>query len=195
MTNKKWIEFKNFYIKKLLAVDVNDEQARLAANNDILQANMATVDDQLEDLRSRIDAVPSMINTDTTTADTTLGTGVSRRELAAYQAKLERTISDSIANTVADAFKKNNRTDDGNNRGRRTTRGTWRQYAWWCHSCGTNGRGCTSKTCRRRKPGHKENATYEDQQGGSPRLLERWMEWLGPDDRHYKNKSDYTGPN
>ena len=39
------IQFKNFYIKKLLSVD--DKKDKLAANNEILHANMPTLNDNL----------------------------------------------------------------------------------------------------------------------------------------------------
>ena len=201
-----WIEFKNFFIKKLLSFEVDDNKNNLAANNRILHANMATLNKRLD---TKLDAirhnqqrfkasVPAMINTDATTVDTTLGTNLTQHDFQAYQAKMQRSMTNTITSVVANALKKNifntngGGTLDNNNLGHCTTRGIWRKYKDWCHLCSENVRGCTSATCCR-KLIHIESDTYENQQGGSTCMLECWMEWLGPDDQHYKNKSDYTG--
>ena len=114
--NKMWIEFKNFFIKKLLSVDVNNNRTKLEANHDILHANMATLEEELDELRTQIDAkVPSVIDTNATTANTTIN------EFAALEAKMERTLADSITTAIAAAFKKNGGTPGGtpvNNHGR-----------------------------------------------------------------------------
>eukprot|EP00536_Pseudo-nitzschia_multiseries_P017833 jgi/Psemu1/52785/gm1.52785_g len=52
----------------------------------------------------------------------------------------------------------------------------WKQYKYYCHSCGVNlshtGRECFH---RRNKAAHQEGASYDNQMGGSTRNNDRWM--------------------
>ena len=136
--NTMWIELKNFYIKKLLSIEVDNKKKNLAANNEILHANMATLNkklhakiDESQSNQQQFEAsVPAMINKDATTVDTTLETNVIQRNFTAYQAKMQHSMTISIASAVVETFKKNNHNTSndgtpGNNRGRQTTRGTW----------------------------------------------------------------------
>ena len=69
----------------------------------------------------------------------------------------------------------------------------WRCYSKYCFSKGANFR-CDGANCNRfcfRKADHNAKATYADRKGGSDKNCDKWGEFRGPDDCHYKNKSDY----
>eukprot|EP00536_Pseudo-nitzschia_multiseries_P014588 jgi/Psemu1/39306/gm1.39306_g len=72
---------------------------------------------------------------------------------------------------------------------RQPTRQEWKQYKYYCHSCGVNlthdGRSCYR---RNNRAGHQEGATYDNQMGGATRNNDRWLQWNGPD----PNKSGRT---
>eukprot|EP00536_Pseudo-nitzschia_multiseries_P016932 jgi/Psemu1/48510/gm1.48510_g len=72
---------------------------------------------------------------------------------------------------------------------RQPTRQEWKQYKYYCHSCGVNlthdGRSCYRRSNR---AGHQEGATYNNQMGGATRNNDRWLRWNGPD----PNKSGRT---
>eukprot|EP00536_Pseudo-nitzschia_multiseries_P010137 jgi/Psemu1/25118/gm1.25118_g len=54
----------------------------------------------------------------------------------------------------------------------------WKQYKYYCHSCGVNlthnGRSCYK---RRNKAHHQEGATFDNQMGGATRNTDRWLKW------------------
>eukprot|EP00536_Pseudo-nitzschia_multiseries_P006868 jgi/Psemu1/16321/gm1.16321_g len=62
---------------------------------------------------------------------------------------------------------------------RRPTLHEWKQYKYYCHSCGVNlthdGRSCYN---RRNKVNHQEGATYDNQMGGATRNTDRWLNIL-----------------
>eukprot|EP00536_Pseudo-nitzschia_multiseries_P016831 jgi/Psemu1/47993/gm1.47993_g len=57
----------------------------------------------------------------------------------------------------------------------------WKQYKYYCHSCGVNlthdGQSCYK---RRNKADHQEGATFDNQMGGATRNTDRWLKWNGP---------------
>eukprot|EP00536_Pseudo-nitzschia_multiseries_P016724 jgi/Psemu1/47478/gm1.47478_g len=57
----------------------------------------------------------------------------------------------------------------------------WKQYKYYCHSCGVNlthdGRSCYK---RRNKANHQEGATFDNQMGGATRNTDRWLQWNSP---------------
>eukprot|EP00536_Pseudo-nitzschia_multiseries_P011447 jgi/Psemu1/28910/gm1.28910_g len=63
-----------------------------------------------------------------------------------------------------------------NGRGARQPTLEWKQYKYYCHSCGVNlthdGRSCY-KRCN--KADHQEGATFDNQMGGATRNADRWL--------------------
>eukprot|EP00536_Pseudo-nitzschia_multiseries_P017617 jgi/Psemu1/51768/gm1.51768_g len=55
----------------------------------------------------------------------------------------------------------------------------WKQYKYYCHSCGVNlthdGRSCYKP---RNKADHQEGATFDNQMGGATRNTDRWLNIL-----------------
>uniref|UniRef100_A0A7S4ASS5 Uncharacterized protein n=1 Tax=Pseudo-nitzschia australis TaxID=44445 RepID=A0A7S4ASS5_9STRA len=77
----------------------------------------------------------------------------------------------------------NNRSGRGTVRG--DPNGPWRQWKYWCYSCGTN-LSHNSQDCHRTKiqlPDHqryKSIATKENPQGGNSRKDHLWLKWCDP---------------
>eukprot|EP00536_Pseudo-nitzschia_multiseries_P003829 jgi/Psemu1/8629/gm1.8629_g len=63
----------------------------------------------------------------------------------------------------------------------RPTNCEWKQYKYYCHSCGVNlshnGRECFN---RQNRAAHQEGATFDNQMGRANRNTDRWMKWNGP---------------
>ena len=76
-----------------------------------------------------------------------------------------------------------NRNRNGSsNRNRTGSSKVWRQWKHWCHSCGCNlhhdSKDCTDP--RKRKEGHKDEATYANPMGGNIARNGLWHRWCQP---------------
>eukprot|EP00536_Pseudo-nitzschia_multiseries_P001323 jgi/Psemu1/3059/gm1.3059_g len=76
----------------------------------------------------------------------------------------------------ADASRTNSRPDT-----RQPILQEWKQYKYYCHSCGVNlthgGRSCYKQ---RNRADHQEGATFDNQMGEATRNTDRWLKWNGP---------------
>ena len=70
------------------------------------------------------------------------------------------------------------------NRGRSETNPGWRQWKYWCHTCGCNLHH-NSDACppKKQRPGHVASATKDNPQGGNAKKDRLWMLWCHPSGR------------
>ena len=67
----------------------------------------------------------------------------------------------------------------------------WRQWKFWCHSCGCNlnhnSNNCTSF---KKKSGHKDEATMQNPMGGNEGMNELHNKWWSPVDHKPYDKPE-----
>jgi hypothetical protein len=198
-----WSAFKEFYVNEF---DKLDEDHIL--DNRRSRAN-SVIDSRIADLESRMDANETVVE-DIGTAAFSAITRSPPREATSRVPPLVGTDSGShhtamsgmtsmnmqdIANAVSAILQNQGQGQMANNstgqsRGNRNQTGpatattnsparVWKQWNKYCHTCGVHC-GHDSTSCIRKKPGHKDEATWENKMGGNTKKDHLWMKWCHP---------------
>ena len=197
----RWKRFKQLYIKELqkLTEDGIDNSAmsvqqaliaRVNAFESKYETEVQTLNNNQLTLENAFQAssVPSIVDTDGTgtVSGSISGTAASGiafadllREMKAMRAELT---------TLKSTKSGGGRGGDGGNKkaaaeARAALLNVWRQWKFWCHSCGCNlnhnSNNCTSF---KKKSGHKDEATMQNPMGGNEGKNELHNKWWSPVD-------------
>eukprot|EP00536_Pseudo-nitzschia_multiseries_P013056 jgi/Psemu1/33974/gm1.33974_g len=165
-------QYKKFWGQRLKELYSSYHNNTSTANLANIQADQRFTDleNKQRDLANVCHEIYSQVTETATAASTMTMTNQWETAMAVLQADVNRL-------KAADASRTNSRPDT-----RQPSLQGWKQYKYYCHSCGVNlthdGRSCYR---RRNKAGHQEGATFDNQMGGATRNTERWLQWNGPD--------------
>ena len=195
----KYEAYKTFYTKELMKLFIYKPmtQEKAYSMEDIksyVRDEMDDLNDQYNELatafhtaQSRTADIPALI--DTSTKDTS---GLTESKHTALELKVEEQnsmLNSKIDNLMALIQNQNSgqRTQQQYNSYHNRPR-SWRQLNKYCWSHGVCGHN--SKACKARKPNHKQEATYTNRMGGSPKGLDNWKKWQSPQGDIHASKGD-----
>jgi hypothetical protein len=208
-SNGRWERFKTLYIEELQKLtddDIGTNQvamkaqqaleARVNAFESKYESDVQTLNNNQLHLETAFQAsgVPSVVETDGTgtLSGSIAGTAASGmasptvltdllREMRALKSELHSIKNKSSGRPPPPPPSPGG---GGGGRGDATSSGikVWRQWQYWCHSCGCNlqhdSKDCTNP--RKRKEGHKDEATYANPMGGNIARNGLWHRWCQP---------------
>lgn len=202
----RWKRFKQLYIKELqkLTEDGIDNTAmsvqqaliaRVDAFESKYETDVQTLNNNQLTLETAFQAsgVPSVVETDGTgtVSGSISGTAASGMQSTAMSDLLREVKAlKAEINTMKS-------TKTGGGKGGRKEKATtdlynvWRQWKFWCHSCGCN-LNHNSKDCRsfKKKNGHKDEATMQNPMGGNEGKNEFYNKWWNPVDHKPYDKPE-----
>ncbi len=107
--------------------------------------------------------------------------GILQRALQTQAAITEKAIANSRPSNPRNA--QSTRTTPQHGPRRRTGTGTWRQWKYWCYTCGVNLKHNTNDCDRNRKLANhytSPSATKANPQGGNTSRDDLWLQWCHP---------------
>ena len=203
----RWKRFKQLYIKELQKLTEDGIENNTAMN--VQQALIARVDafeskyeTEVQTLNNnqlhletafQASGVPSVVETDGTgtVSGSVSGTAASGMQSIAFS-DLQREMKALKAELNAIKSTKSGGGKGGGGNKKATTDAlftVWRQWKFWCHSCGCNLHH-DSKDCKsaRKKSGHKNEATIQNPMGGNDAKDAFYNKWWSPvDHKPYDN--------
>eukprot|EP00536_Pseudo-nitzschia_multiseries_P013180 jgi/Psemu1/34287/gm1.34287_g len=165
-------QYKKFWGQRLKELYSSYHNKSSTANLADIQTDQrfTELENKQQDLANVCREIYSQVTETATAASTMTMSNQWETAMAALQADVNRLKS-------ADASHRTTKPET-----RQLTRQEWKQYKYYCHSCGVNlthdGRNCYRRS---NGAGHQEGATYDNQMGGATRNNERWLQWNGPD--------------
>jgi len=193
----RWERFKVLYIKELQQLtddDIGVDNAAMKAQQALIarvdafeskyESDVETLNNNQLHLETAFQAsgVPSVVDTDGTGTipGSIAGTAASGVVSPTALADLLREMR-SLKNELH-SIKSGNSGGGKASSGKASINKEWRQWKFWCHSCGCNlqhnSDGC--KNPRRRKEGHKDEATKANPMGGNEAKNALWHRWCQP---------------
>jgi len=165
----------------------------LQSEVDINRQNVSTIASTQDQMLTQPEAysthyVPSVVSSTTATTPSGLANSATDQRLDKLESMLQQLMQ--VFNNLNQQSSHSSNQNSNTNCTRRGTirgdpNGPWRQWKYWCYSCGTN-LNHSSMDCHRTKKQHqnhnqyKSTATKDNPQGGNSNKDHLWMKWCDP---------------
>lgn len=173
---------------KALAARMDQTDARIDRNEDMLGTTLHTAysaEQKLQELASSQQSVPPTIATTHTGTLPSVSGVSSQSEMALFTSKILSEFAamrgevQALQTDMAQVKQGHGQSGQTKRTPKTTTTRPWRQWKFYCYSCGVTVHH-SSPDCPRKKPGHKDEATFQNQLGGNNAKNHLWMMWCHP---------------